>query len=419
MKKINYLLLILSIIIYILGMFVIKFVSGNSNYELYYVGIIALPCILIYLYTIKLENEKDKKVSLIMYLIAYIIVLLGFVFSNRTTLAYASNTMLRDYNLIPFKSIIGLFKSPYGIGNALYNIIGNFLMLTPLSLLLPRITIKYNKLMNFILTITILTIFIEITQYILNIGSLDVDDFILNFTGALLFYYLFNKTKFKKYIDIFIYQEFKYNKIYIYLYYIFLILTIICIIYFSIDLYISFKSKQIDISKLSCIDKNKTFIVNYHNYNYYTKCNYDNSYIYIGDLKYTLEDYILSQDYNKSYDNKIGIIKEKIITDVEVIKGSNIKLIYCDELNNNCFYLVNIDNIKYKKNNDAIDINDIFETDINPLDLVDLYRTYINDNYAIYTGDYYNVISCENNNKYNDYIVPIDYSLDNTLCKSY
>ena len=68
-------------------------------------------------------------------------------------------------------------------------------MLTPLSVLLPLISDKFKKVSKFIIAILILTLSIELIQFIINIGSFDIDDFILNVSGAVLAFVLLTKTK--------------------------------------------------------------------------------------------------------------------------------------------------------------------------------------------------------------------------------
>ena len=51
--------------------------------------------------------------------------------------------------------MIDMLNSPLGLKFALYNIIGNFLMLTPLSVLIPLISDKFKKISKFIIGILI------------------------------------------------------------------------------------------------------------------------------------------------------------------------------------------------------------------------------------------------------------------------
>ena len=73
--------------------------------------------------------------------------------------------MDRGYNLIPFSSINQMLKSPLGLKIGLYNIVGNFLMLTPLAVLFPLIDDRFKKVRNYFVTIILLSLIIHLTLY--------------------------------------------------------------------------------------------------------------------------------------------------------------------------------------------------------------------------------------------------------------
>ena len=58
----------------------------------------------------------------------------------------------------------------------------------PLSLLLPKIYKVQNKFFIFTITILLTTLAIEVTQLITCTGFFDIDDIILNASGALIAY---------------------------------------------------------------------------------------------------------------------------------------------------------------------------------------------------------------------------------------
>ena len=201
MKKIlNYFAVIISIVVYLLMLFVYE-IDGNHLKEIKYVYILAIPCFML-LITSFFKEGKDRKRILYLYLIIYLTVLVGFVFSNaRVNSALTSGIMHYYWNFIPFKSMIEMLNSPLGVTFGLYNIIGNFLMLTPLSILLPLINDKFKKTKIFLISIVGLTLFIEIVQFFVNVGSFDIDDVILNIGGAFSLYFLIKKTKLKIYLE--------------------------------------------------------------------------------------------------------------------------------------------------------------------------------------------------------------------------
>ena len=150
-KIINYFSVILSIIEYSLLLFFYKL---DSNYlkEIIYVYLLAIPCVMVFISSFLVDDQKTKKKNLYLYLIAYFTALIGFVFSNARTESSAITSGIQSYafNFIPFRSTIELLNNPLGLKFGLYNILGNFLMLTPLSILLPLICNKFKKTKTFL-----------------------------------------------------------------------------------------------------------------------------------------------------------------------------------------------------------------------------------------------------------------------------
>ena len=148
----------------LLGTKVYDFLISFSFRELEYVYYLAILCFIILLKDFL--SNKDRKNSIYLYLIIYLVVLLGFAFSSRSNLITKSRILMYQTNFIPFKSIIENFNSILGLSFGLYNIIGNFLMLTPLVILLPLV-IKLDKKKMF-LTLLVVSLTIEVMQLILN-----------------------------------------------------------------------------------------------------------------------------------------------------------------------------------------------------------------------------------------------------------
>ena len=96
-----------------------------------------------------------------------------------------------------FNTIMKLFTS-MGIG---------MLACMPFAFFLPRLFRKENKIKTFLITMFIIVSIIEITQFITLSGTFDIDDYILNISGA---YLMFNILKMKK-INLLIDKIFKKN----------------------------------------------------------------------------------------------------------------------------------------------------------------------------------------------------------------
>lgn len=128
--------------------------------------------------------------------ILYLIVLFRLLFVGFGR----ANVMLSDgmqrnyaYNLIPFKTITNYLRV-IGRGHASMNLIGNLLLLLPLGFYLPFFVQNTRKIKFYAPVTALFIIVIEVTQLVTMSGSLDVDDFILNFAGALIGYVVFVHT---------------------------------------------------------------------------------------------------------------------------------------------------------------------------------------------------------------------------------
>ena len=105
-------------------------------------------------------------------------------------------------NYIPFKETINMFKDNFmGIGNALYNVLGNILLFVPLGFFIPLLFNKKNKISSVALYGACTSILIEAIQLITSNNLTDIDDVIFNTLGAILgffIYNLLNKTKLRE-----------------------------------------------------------------------------------------------------------------------------------------------------------------------------------------------------------------------------
>ncbi|MFC4322057.1 VanZ family protein [Litchfieldia salsa] len=93
-----------------------------------------------------------------------------------------------SYNLIPFSTIKNYFQyfSHYPLLTWSINIIGNVTVFVPFGILIPLSSKRNMKLVTFIFVFLLGITTLEIMQFITRVGSFDVDDIILNTTGALI-----------------------------------------------------------------------------------------------------------------------------------------------------------------------------------------------------------------------------------------
>ena len=95
----------------------------------------------------------------------------------------------KPFALSPFQQKLGYIKSGHfedrnEVRNMIEDVVGNLLLLVPFSFIL---VLGENKSGRKALLITFLTsVFIETTQYLFALGQADIDDVILNTSGALM-----------------------------------------------------------------------------------------------------------------------------------------------------------------------------------------------------------------------------------------
>ena len=109
----------------------------------------------------------------------------------------------QSYNLQPFKTImlyINNFNS-INLDTVIINLVGNIVVFIPLGILLPILFKRMRKFTVLFLTCTLLISIAEILQLLFRIGSLDIDDLILNLVGCIIGFMLYTTfVKLKKLI---------------------------------------------------------------------------------------------------------------------------------------------------------------------------------------------------------------------------
>ena len=143
------------------------------------------------------ENKNNKITRAVLWgLFAfYCGVLVWMLYLSRD---YRGGYTLSEYissfsNFIPFKTVFHYAKiaatgSLEFIGLFLWNIMGNLVMLLPLGAVLPCLFKRIDRFWKVVITVTVTVILIELAQLILRVGVIDVDDLILNLSGAMIGY---------------------------------------------------------------------------------------------------------------------------------------------------------------------------------------------------------------------------------------
>ena len=157
------------------------------------------------------EKNKIRDFWLRILFIIYCILLITILFLNNEyrMSGFQSiniNTFSREHfetiNIIPFSTIIGyingLLFEDASMSIVIINLVTNLLLFAPMGFFIPLLfKDKITNIKQFIILIIILSLFVEILQFITYRGSTDIDDIILNTIGAIIIYILM-KTRLAK-----------------------------------------------------------------------------------------------------------------------------------------------------------------------------------------------------------------------------
>ena len=310
------------------------------------------------------SNNKPMKINLWIFFILYIILLVTLTLFDsmwgRNGLSFINwfsdefvYFLKHSINLIPFKTIIEFakeFNSMYSSRTILLNLFGNFIALMPMAFFLPLLFKKQNKFKNYFITIILIDLGIELTQLLTASGRFDIDDFILNISGATLMYFILKIKDVNKLIkNIFLLEKNKVSKKSI----IRIIVSILIVLLFSIGM-VKFRNKLyndnydeynkthnpqitiIDESGNTC-DQALDLFYEDDFYKYYFPCmKSDKVYAFVNDEeKYLVKEFLKNETYNYDINRmlqrldfyKVDYIKENkyeyIPLDVKVPTDSN------------------------------------------------------------------------------------------------
>ena len=160
--------------------------------------------------TIVIDRSFVLKGVIICLFLLYTLMVIDFTLINDSFGRSISNIFLTDksevkeylsqkINLVPFATI-RLFMDAYrdstlDIYSVLQNILGNLCVFMPFAFFVPVIFKKINSALRFFGVIAAGVLCIEALQLIFLTGSADIDDFILNVSGAMIAYGILSITK--------------------------------------------------------------------------------------------------------------------------------------------------------------------------------------------------------------------------------
>jgi glycopeptide antibiotics resistance protein len=169
-----------------------------------YIAIILISIWIIYrAICLKKSKKKNfKREFIINIFFIYFLILINLTICKMSMLQInLDNSFYINY--IPLVETFKMFNNNFmGVGNALYNVIGNILLFIPFGFLVPLLFKKKNKFLMITLYGFFTSVLIEIVQLFTSFNTTDIDDIIFNTLGAIIgyiifniFYYLIKKTK--------------------------------------------------------------------------------------------------------------------------------------------------------------------------------------------------------------------------------
>ena len=136
------------------------------------------------------EHDASKRQKIIrrstLSLFFYYISLLIMVLFVSGFIVYRVSSGL---NLVPFRTILRFINNNYyGMLFLPGNLAGNFILFAPMGFFLPLLFKPFKKWYVYTSVMLLAAVFVEATQYLTATGSADIDDVILNFSGAVFAY---------------------------------------------------------------------------------------------------------------------------------------------------------------------------------------------------------------------------------------
>ena len=132
--------------------------------------------------------------------VVYALVLLWLLFDRTPDWGDSqiySEQMRNNINLVPFLTIGNYWKVVTRLEftpmfyHSVINLGGNIFLFIPIGYFLPRLWPYMRNFFSFLLTCTAAIVLVELLQLVTLLGSLDIDDLILNLFGMVTGYLLF------------------------------------------------------------------------------------------------------------------------------------------------------------------------------------------------------------------------------------
>lgn len=193
---------IIIILCLLMPIIIICFSLMISCFRTDYIFIGSIFLLIAYLLFIKKENNQKlkKDITWILFILYIIFLLSTIVYTKLTTGTIYPKLNIKS-NVVPFTSIIEtitlLLTKTQGFYYMFDYLILDIILFIPLGLFLPILFPKTKKIKNFILICLAISFIKELFQLLLNVGMFNIDDIILNLSGAIISYTIFKNLLFK------------------------------------------------------------------------------------------------------------------------------------------------------------------------------------------------------------------------------
>ncbi|MGD6967329.1 VanZ family protein [Rossellomorea vietnamensis] len=138
--------------------------------------------------------KVSQRIGYILFLIYFIIVMIvSFIGIDVHNLRISSLESGKS-NFVPFDSLRMYISEieRFNLDTWLYSTFGPLLLFLPMGLLLPVVFKNMETLKSVVLFSFVLSVLIEVLQYVTRLGVMDIDDTILNTAGAITGYLFYN-----------------------------------------------------------------------------------------------------------------------------------------------------------------------------------------------------------------------------------
>ena len=148
----------------------------------------------------KKRKSNDATPFLRFLFVVYVALLLWLLFDRpvvRDSAFDYAETMRGKMNLVPFYTIgnywtvVKRMEFTSLFYHCVINLGGNIFLFIPIGYFLPRLWPFLRNFFAFLLTCTMAIVLVELLQLVTLLGSLDIDDLILNLFGMLVGYILY------------------------------------------------------------------------------------------------------------------------------------------------------------------------------------------------------------------------------------